>query len=78
VLFHQGVPRLGGDALRTECGLAGLWAAAAAHLSAAGQLQVATALDMLAALEGRMEMVRRQLLAAARQLTGAKVLAARL
>jgi hypothetical protein len=38
--------------LRTEQGLAGLRAAAAAHLSPAGQLQVATALDMLACGRG--------------------------
>src|SRR5258707_6219475 len=46
---HQGAPRLGEGALRTERSLAALREAAAAHLSAAGQLQVATALDMLAA-----------------------------
>jgi transposase len=78
VFFHQGAPRLGEGALRTGQGLAGLRAAAAAHLSPAGQLQVATALDMLAAVKARMDLVRTQLLAAARQLTGAKVLAARL
>ena len=43
---------LGEGALRTEQGLAALRAAAAAHLSPAGQLQVATALDMLAAHRG--------------------------
>jgi transposase len=78
VFFHQGAPRLGEGALRTEQGLAALRAAAAAHLSPAGQLQVATALDMLAAVEARMEMLRMQLRDAARHLTGAKVLAARL
>jgi len=78
VFFHQGAPRLGEGALRTGQGLAALRAAAAAYLSPAGQLQVATALDMLAAIEARMDMVRTQLRAAARQLTGAKVLAARL
>src|SRR5262249_39989622 len=70
--------RLGEGALRTGQGLAGLRAAAAACLSPAGQLQVATALDMIAALEARMDILRKQLRAAARQLTGAKVLAARL
>ena len=55
VFFHQGAPPLGEGALRTEQGLAALRAAAAAHLSPAGQLQVATALDMLAAIEARME-----------------------
>jgi transposase len=78
VFFRQGAPRLGDGALRTEQGLAGLRAAAAAHLSAAGQLQVATALDMLAATEARMQPLRCQLLATARHLTGARVLAARL
>src|SRR6185437_4237843 len=78
VFFHQGAPRLGEGALRTEAGLAALRAAAAAHLSPAGQLQIATALDMLTAVETRMEVLRAQLRDAARHLTGAKVLAARL
>jgi hypothetical protein len=50
VFFHQGAPRLSEDALRSEQGLARSRAAAAAHLSPAGQLQAATALDMLAAV----------------------------
>src|SRR5262249_54053810 len=80
VFFHQGAPRLGEGALRTERGLAGLRAAAAAHLSPAGQLQVATAVDMLAAAAAgaRLGPLRRQLPGAARHLVGAKVLAARL
>jgi transposase len=78
VFFHQGAPALGEGALRTEQGLAMLREAAAAHLSPGGQLQVATALDMLAAVEARMEVLRAQLRYAARHLTGAKVLAARL
>jgi transposase len=78
VLFHQGAPVLGEGTLRTEKGVAELRAAAAAHLSPAGQLQVATALEVLEALEARLHAVRHQLLAAARHLTGAKVLAARL
>jgi transposase len=78
VFFHQGAPALGEGALRTEQGLAALRAAAAAHLSPAGQLQVATALDMLAAVEARLGPLRHQLRDAARHLTGAKVLAARL
>ena len=61
VFFHQGAPALGEGALRTEQGLAALRAAAAAHLSPGGQLQVATALDMLAATEARMEVLRTQL-----------------
>ena len=78
VFFHQGAPSLGEGALRTEQGMAGLRAAAAAHLSAAGQLQVATALDMLAAVEARLGPLRHQLRDAAQHLTGARVLAARL
>lgn len=39
---------------------------------------MATALDMLAAVEARMDTLRRQLLATARRLTGARVLADRL
>jgi transposase len=74
VFFHQGAPRLGEGTLRTAKGLAELRAAAAAHLSPAGQLQVATARDMLACLEARQDAVRRHLLAAARHLAGAKAL----
>src|SRR6266568_5009672 len=48
------------------------------HLSPAGQLQVATALDMLAAVEARMDTLRQQLLHAARHLAGARALQARL
>jgi hypothetical protein len=50
VFFHQGAPRLGEGALRSAQGLEAVPAAAAAHLSPAGQLQVTTALDMLACL----------------------------
>ena len=78
VFFHQGAPRLGEGALRTEQGLAALRTAAAAHLSPAGQVQVSTALDMIAAVEARLQPLRHQLLAAASHLAGAKVLAARL
>src|SRR2546429_1856219 len=78
VLFHQGAPQLSEGALRTDKGVAGLRAAAAGCLSPAGQLQVATALEVIDALETRLHMVRHQLLDAARHLAGAKVLAARL
>jgi transposase len=78
VLFHQGAPVLGEDALRTGQGIAALRAAAATHLSPAGQLQVATALEVIEALETQLHLLRHQLLDAARHLTGAKVLAARL
>jgi len=78
VLFHQGAPALGAGTLRTAQGAAALRAAAAGWLSPAGQLQVATALDVIEALEARMHELRHQLTDAARHLTGAKVLAARL
>jgi transposase len=78
VLFHQGAPALGGGTLRTGQGVAALRAAAEAHLSPAGQLQVATSLEVTETLETQLHLVRHQLLAAARHLTGAKVLAARL
>jgi len=78
VLFHHGAPALGGGTLRTGQGLAALQAVTASSLSPAGQLQVATALEVLEALEARMGVVRQQLLDAARHLAGAKVLAERL
>ncbi len=78
VFFHQGAPQLGAGALRTDQGIAAVRAAAVAYLSPAGQLQVAAALDMLTALEARLEVLRHRLLDVARHLTGAKVLAARL
>ena len=78
VFFHQGAPALGEAALRTERDLQVLRTAAAAHLSPAGQLQVATALAVLAELETQLEALRHRLVDAARHLTGAKVLAERL
>ncbi len=78
VFFHQGAPALGEAALRAGRDLQAVRASAAAYLSPAGQLQVATALEVTGALEARLEVLRHELLDAARQLTGAKVLAARL
>ena len=77
-VLPPGRPGAGRGRAAHRAGVAGLRAAAAAHLSPAGQLQVATALDMLAATEARMEVLRAQLRGAARHLTGAKALAARL
>jgi transposase len=76
VLFHQGAPGFH-DLGRTDAP-AELAALARAHLSPAGQLQVGTALDMLACLEGYLEELRRRLAGTAAHLTGAKVLADRL
>ena len=54
VLIHQGAPVLAEGALRTDTGVAELRAAAAGCLSPAGQLQVATALEVIEALEARL------------------------
>jgi len=78
VLFHHGAPALAGGTLRTGPALAALREVSAADLSSAGQLQVATALEVLEALEARMHELRHQLLDAARHLAGARVLAERL
>jgi transposase len=69
---------LGEGTLRTGQGVAALRAVSAAHLSRAGQLQVATALDMADMLEARLHELRHELTDAARHLAGAKVLAERL
>lgn len=55
-----------------------LAALAREHLSPAGQAQITTALQMLAVLDAELDVTRRRLLAAARQLRGARVLAASL
>src|SRR5437764_915472 len=47
---------------------------AAAHLPAAGQLQIGTCLRMLDAIEAELGATRRRLVAAARHLRGAQVL----
>ena len=78
VFFHQGAPCLGQDALRSAQGPAAVRTAAAAHLSPAGQLQVAAALDMLTCLEEQLHTLRHRLLDAARHTVGAKELAARI
>ena len=77
VLFHQGAPALAAGALSTAEGVERL-AKLCQQLSPAGRLQVRTALGMLAALDAQLDVVRRQLLAAARRLHGARVLQQRL
>jgi transposase len=78
VCFHQGTTHLGTGAVNTEAGRARLRQLAAEQLSAAGQLQVTTYLQMLQTLEGHIAGVRRRLLAAARHLRGPKALTERL
>lgn len=79
VFFPQGTLTLADGALRAgRCDLKALRAAAACCLSPAGQLQVSATLEVLAALEARLEELRHELLDAVWHLVGAGVLAARL
>jgi transposase len=78
VLFHQGAEHLDGEDLCTVAGRERLHALAAAQLSAAGQLQVDTALRILDPLEAELDRIRRRLVAAARHLRGARVLTERI
>ena len=73
VLFHQGAPAFH-DLSRADAP-AQLAELARGHLSPAGQVQIGIYLRMLAGLEAELAAVRRRLLAAARRLRGAKVLA---
>jgi transposase len=77
VFFHQGAPALG-EIIRTAAGLDAVRAAAAAHLSAAGQQQVTVALAMMTCLEDQLCALRHQLLHTARHLKGPRVLAGQL
>lgn len=74
VLFHQGAEALGSGGISTEQGRARLRQVAAEQLSAAGQLQVATAVAMLEVLEVHLEDLRRRLVGTARHLLGPKTL----
>jgi transposase len=73
VLFHQGAPAFH-DLSRIDAP-AELSALAGEHVSPAGQLQLGACLRMLGVLEAELAAVRRRLLAAARHLRGARVLA---
>src|ERR1039457_6742373 len=77
-VLPPGRPRLGESFLRSEQGMAALRAASAAHLSPAGQMQIGTALEMIAVLEDRLHDVRRQVQEAAAALAGARALRERL
>jgi transposase len=78
VCFHQGTPALGTGALSTPEGLDRLRGLAATDLSPAGQVQVATALAVLATLEEQLEAMRRRLVTAARRMRGPRLLAEQL
>ena len=73
VLFHQGAPAFH-DLSRADAP-AQLAELARGHLSPAGQVQIGIYLRILAGLEAELAAVRHRLLAAARRLHGAKVLA---
>jgi hypothetical protein len=57
VLFHQGAPSLAGS-LDTEAGRARLGEIAASQLSPVGQVQIAVALEMMAAIDVHLEALR--------------------
>ena len=74
VLFHQGAQALGNGGISTAEGRDTLRQVAAEQLSAAGQVQVATAVAMLEVLEVHLEDLRRGLVHTAKHLRGAKTL----
>jgi transposase len=74
VLFHHGCPDLGPAELTTTAGRARLESAAAAHLPAAAQYQVAVALRMVDHLEGELEPLARQIRQIARRMRGPRLL----
>ena len=72
VHFHQGAPAIAAGHADDDP------AAAAAHLTAAGQLQAAVAGDVLACLDARLDDLRARIRAEARAMPAARELAARL
>lgn len=74
VCFHQGTEQLGTGGVSTAEGRTRLAQIAERQLSPAGQIQVATSVDMLEALEAQLGALRRRLLGTARHLRGAKAL----
>jgi transposase len=74
VLFHQGAEHLGAGGLSTVEGRRRLAEVAAGQVSPAGQVQIATGIDMLEATERQLEQIHAQLLGIARHLRGAKTL----
>ncbi|HEY6421858.1 MAG TPA: IS110 family transposase [Pseudonocardiaceae bacterium] len=74
VLFHQGAQEVGPGGVRTLEGRQRLTEIAGAQLSSAGQVQVATATQMLEAIEAQLDQLRRQLTSIAGHLKGPKAL----
>jgi transposase len=78
VLFHQGAEAVGEGGISSVAGRERLREITAGQLSPAGQVQVATALRMLDALQAEIELLRRRITAGACHLRGAKVLSERI
>jgi transposase len=74
VLFHQGAEALGNGGISTEEGRVRLGQVAAEQLSAAGQVQVATAMAMPEVLEVHLDDLHRRLVTTAKHLRGARAL----
>jgi len=74
VLSHQGAEHLGAGALSTVEGRQRLVEVAATQLSPAGQIQIATGIEMLEATERQLEQIHTQLVGIARHVRGAKTL----
>jgi transposase len=74
VLFHHGVPAVAAGGLSRADARAAALAAAAPYLSAAAGVQTGVAADMLTTVETHLEDLRRQLLAWARRMRGARLL----
>lgn len=77
VCFHQGARALTANRIGSGEGLAEL-EQLTRSLSPAGRCQVGIGLEMLAGIDAQLQILHRQLLAAARHLTGARVLSERL
>jgi transposase len=74
VLFHQGAQDLGAGGVSTVEGRERLVEVAAGQLSPAGQVQIATGVEMLEATERQLDQIHGQLVGIARHLRGAKTL----
>ncbi|MDN5934045.1 MAG: IS110 family transposase [Pseudonocardia sp.] len=74
VLFHQGAEEVGAGGISGPQGRVRLTEIAAAQLSAAGQVQITTATQMLEATEAQLDQLRRQLTCIARHVKGPKTL----
>lgn len=73
VLFHQGAEEVGAGGISSPEGRQRL-TEIAAQLSAAGQVQVATGIEMLGVTEAQLDQLRRQLVGIARHVKGPKAL----